>query len=160
MNLIAKVRTLDDRQRLEEELELLLGKLYEEKEASGGIEAVLRGSVRSWVAEEIRPMVLQDLKNAEEYLRALKEALDKMRVIKLKIAFEPTESTIDKLSLFVKRRVGEDVVLDFEVDPFVFGGAEIAFDGKYRDFTLRRVFDEEYKRKEQELRDILNRSDF
>lgn len=155
MNLLSKIRTTEERDKLELELDLLLSNLYEHQ--GTGLDSALRTKVRNWVATEIRTELpdVSDVGLAQNYIKNLKGELSKLKTLKLKIAFEPTDSSIDKFSDFAHRYIGRDVLIDFEIDPQIFGGAEITYEGEYRDLSLKRLFESEYKEKEAELQKLL-----
>lgn len=167
--LLSKIRTTAERDQVNSELDLLITNLYEHGGSS--LDSVLRTQIRSWVAEIIRKGMPEgnDIEKAESYLKSLKDSLTKLKVLNLTIAFEPTDSSIDKFSDFVNKNrsnaSGPDgsqarrVILDFEIDPKIYGGAEITYDGNYRDFSLKRLFEEEYKAQEGELMSIIKHTD-
>lgn len=201
--LLSRIRTVDERDKLLDEVGLLLDSLYQIN-SSNGVEnllqasevqegssatdlnddstapskerifaRVLKSKVRFWVSEIIGSEVPNDLNSIEKYLQKIKEDLNAMKVLTLKLAFEPTDITIDKFHDFIKRNVGgisvhkdqnnsgsdnvqsADVILNFEYDPTVLGGAEIKWEGIYRDFSLRRLFEVEYEAQKAEVLKIM-----
>jgi hypothetical protein len=178
MNLFARIRTTDERDRLDHELDQLLTSLYENKvpaensnitsegipsdippELSNGklksMGVALRTQVRSWVAEIILEELPDSIDAAEEYLKSLKDKLAKLKKLKLVVAFEPTDSSIDKFIGFVHKNISQDVILEFEIDPQIYGGAQITYQGEYRDLSLKRLYESEYKEKEVELKKVI-----
>ncbi len=59
-----------------------------------------------------------------------------MRGVKMTLGAYPSKKIIQQIVTWLKREVGEDVVLDWEVDTNVVAGARIAFEGKYGDFSV------------------------
>jgi len=155
-NLISKIRTLDEKNKLDGELDLMLAHIYENKDTS--LASVLRSQIRAWVSDEIVPNLGENSDDNEKYLKTLKTELDKLRILSLKIAFEPTETSIDKFSSYVKNTIADDIIIDFEIDPRIYGGAQITFNGEYRDFSLKRLFDDEYAQKETELKELVSKN--
>ena len=147
--LIAKIRTTDEREKLNEELDLLLESLYREKGA--GFESTMFSKIRYWVSEIIKSEVSNNSSEIEIYLKEIISHMGNLKVLSLKLAFEPTDTSIDKFFAFVRKNVGEGIILSFEYDPRLLGGAVITYKGEYRDFSLRRLFENEYKLKEKEL---------
>ena len=153
--LTSRIRTTEERDKLNEELDILLANLYEHKGA--GLESALRTQVRSWVAEDIRANIPEHIEEVEKYLKGIKTAFEKLPVLKLTIAFDPTDSSIDKFLSFARKNVSEEILLELEVNPLIFGGCEITYKGEFRDFSLKRLFETEYKAKEEDLMKIVNK---
>jgi len=134
--LITKVRTVEERDMLKKELETLLDSLYTEK--GSGFESALKSKGRFWVSEIIR----NESSGGPDA---------KFKVLTLRLAFEPTDTSIDKFIAFTRKNVGESVILDFEYYPRLLGGAVITYEGEYRDFSLKRIFESEYAEKSTEV---------
>ena len=153
--LLSKIRTTGERDKLETELDVLLSNLFEHK--GQGFEIALRTQVRSWVAAEIQNGLPDSVDAIQGYLTSWQDKLSKLKTLKLKIAFEPTDSSIDKFLDFTRKNIANDVILNIEVDPAIYGGAEITYEGQYRDYSLKRLFNEEYRAQEEELKKILGK---
>jgi F0F1-type ATP synthase delta subunit len=151
--LFSHIRTTDERDTLLDEIGTLLSSLYQEK--GRGLDSCLKNKVRFWVSEIVRREIGSDLETAEKYLTGLKETLEGLGILKLTLAFEPTDISIDKFTEFVRRNMGEDIVVEFEYDARILGGALITYNGEFRDFSLKRLFEEEYKQKQPEVMKIM-----
>ncbi len=145
--LFSHIRTVEERDFLINEADSMLNSLYQE----GGLERVLKAQVRYWVSEIVREELPADQAAREKYFKELKEVLGKIKIVNLKLAFEPTDISIDKFFTYVKDIVKEPVILNFEYNPTILGGAEVTWKGEYRDFSLKRVFEEEYDSKKSEI---------
>jgi len=82
-----------------------------------------------------------------DFLKILKDLIQKLKVIKLILAFDPSKKTTEKLHSFVKETIGIGYILDIEVSQDVLAGAIVVFDGKYKDFSLRKKIEEAFKTK-------------
>lgn len=135
--LFSQVRTKDDLEVLTDELEAVKNSLYR---VNSSVDKTLHDSVRERTALALQRILAssQDQKNE---IDKIIEASRKLSNLNLKIAFEPTEKTIDKIYAWVSTNVGEGIVLNFEYDPAVLGGAEISFNGKYIDLTLKKALE-------------------
>lgn len=151
--LFSRVRTIEERSKLVSEIDLLLSSIYEDQ--GKGFESCLKNKVRHWVSEIVRSEISNDPSAMHEYLGQVKNELEKLEVIKLTLAFEPSDATIDKFFDFVAKNVEERVVLEFEFDARILGGALITYKGEYRDFSLKRLFEEEYLEKEKDIIKIM-----
>lgn len=138
--ILSKIKTKQKAQELAEELEVLKNSLYE----SGGIyfEDTLKTKIRAWAAELIRQQIGKE-ESKEKYLNGLIERLKSARTIKLVLAFEPSEIAIERFHSLISQKTGE-VVLDITCNRNILGGAIIIYEGEYRNFSLGRVFEEEF----------------
>jgi F0F1-type ATP synthase delta subunit len=99
-----------------------------------------------------------DINNKDTFVsffQTLKILIKKLKVIKLVLAFDPTRRTIERIHNFVKENIGIGYVLDIEVYHEVLGGAIVIFNGKYKDFTLKKNLEEVCRSRRNEI--LLNR---
>jgi hypothetical protein len=138
--ILDKVITKDDAESLENELEILLNSLYEEKK---DFETTLESDVRYWVSELIKEELGSGEINPETYIKKLKGELESFKTLKIGLAFEPSLKGIEKFSDWVKKNVGKKVLLDLYQKQIV-GGAIVEFDGEYRDYSLKKKLNGDY----------------
>ena len=139
--ILSHIRTSDEVKILFDEIDILLDALY--KEAGQGFESTLRTYVRDWVSGEMKKAWSGNVLDKEEYLKKLKSALENLKSIKLTLAFEPTDASLDKFYGYVRQNIGEGIILEINYEPTIIAGALIAYEGEYRDFSLKRLFEEE-----------------
>lgn len=152
-NLLSRIRTTEEKDKLLQEVELLLQSLYEQRGV--GFDSTLTAKVRAWVAEVIRREI-NKAGSREDYLEKLKDILVSLKKLTLTLGFEPTDKSLDKFASFVLKKKGEGIVLEIIYDPKIIAGAIIVYEGNYRDFSLKKVFEREINAKENELMQILN----
>jgi len=140
--ILSRVKTSEEKEQLQDEIEALKVSLYER---GAVFEDMLKTRVRAWASQQIRKDLEGGEIDKEKYLTVLIEKLKEAKCVKLSIAFEPTQVAIDKFYTFITGEIGENVVLDITCQPKIMGGAIIIYEGKYRNFSLRRVFEEESK---------------
>ena len=75
-------------------------------------------------------------KSQSEFLSELKIFSLKLPVCKLTIAFHPGKEFLKKTSDWFYTLINKKIILDTTVKESIIGGAEIEFDGEYRDFTF------------------------
>ena len=150
--IIAKVKTKEEAEGLAAEIETLKLSLYEGRGEL--FEDTLKSSVRAWAAQLVRTEMETQV-DKERYLAGLIEKLASLKTLKLYLAFEPTQAAIEKFYSFINQKVGEEVLLEILYQPKILGGAIIIFAGEYRDFSLRRIFEEEFKNMGGEILKIL-----
>lgn len=148
-NLLDSIFTKSDANVLENELEKILSYLFKE----GSIDDKIKKTVRIGTYEFLKSDFpeFKDRKAIKNFLESTREKLRKLRIINMTIAFEPTASLIEKIGKWVKENIGEDVVFDLSVDKSIIGGAEISFNGKYKEYILRDKFNEVFKNRKEEL---------
>lgn len=153
--ILSRVRTKREAEILAEEIAKLIESLYKTRE--GTYEAVLGASVRAWVASELKTLFAKEGLNKEETLRDLKDRLEKVKVLKLELAFEPTQDAISKIHEWAKANVDENILLDLGYNPAILAGTIITFKGKYGDYSLRKKLDEEFRSKKREIMATLSK---
>lgn len=137
--LLSLARTKEEAKTLISELDSVSEALYKNRPEE--IEDVLTKKVRAKVAEVLRQDFAKGF-NREKYISEIKEALKKYKVISLTLSFEPREGTLVKLSAWVKKNLGEEILLDISKDEKIVGGAVIISEGNFRDFSLRKKIKE------------------
>lgn len=80
-------------------------------------------------------------KNQFEFLERLKDFIKNLPLLKLEVAFLPSQKTIEKISEWIKKEVGKKVILDIYFNPTIVGGAILEYGGKYFDFSLGKEID-------------------
>lgn len=78
-------------------------------------------------------------------ISSLKDRLRSMRVLSLTLVFLPTANEVDTIADWVKRNIGEDVVIDILSQKEIMSGVKISFCGKYADYSLRTKLNEFWK---------------
>ncbi|MFV1916995.1 MAG: F0F1 ATP synthase subunit delta [Patescibacteria group bacterium] len=134
----AKVRTTQEVTRLEEEVDLLLASVY--KVDKGTFEEVLDRQVRVWIAQAIKEKMAKEGIGKEEFLRDLKEKIGKIKVLRVTLAFELTEASLDRLHNWVAANVEGSTVFEISYNPTLLAGAIVTYEGRYKDYSLRKKF--------------------
>lgn len=152
--ILSHIRTKSEAWQLEEEVDLLLENLYKGK--VGEYELTLKNDVRVWVSDLLLSAFANPDIKKDEFLRGLKVAIAKLRELKLTLAFEPTQNSIEKIHDWVRKNVGEGIILDITFNPTIFAGAIVIFEGKYRDLSLRNKFREGFNQHREVIFNILS----
>jgi F0F1-type ATP synthase delta subunit len=90
---------------------------------------------------EERGEINLDQKKQFDFLEKLKDWLKKLPILKLEIAFLPSEKTIEKISQWLKKEVGKKIILDVYFNPKIVGGAILEYEGKFANFSLAKEID-------------------
>lgn len=134
--IIGNLRTTQEVKLLSQEIDLLLGRLYQP--GPEVFEKALETEVRAWFSQLVKKEIEKSEVDRSGFFKGLKEELKKMAIIKLTLAFEPNDSALNKFHGLVSDSFRQPVVLEIEVDPSILGGATITSQGKYFDFSLKK----------------------
>lgn len=149
--LIDLILTTDDVVKLGEEIDVLLKSLYLLEE--GKFEQSLEGDVRAKVAGEIRKLLQGDINQNKEEIKVILSIVYKsvcaLPILKLILAFEPSENVIASISRWARMNLEKGIILDVSLDRSVLGGAVIIYRGKFYDLTIKK-----------KLQDIFEKGDF
>lgn len=148
------IRTSYDAELFEQELETLSESLYKGDQV---LERALREKVRFKISKKVR----DDFKKVEDkakYLSDLKKALSKVARVNLVCAFEPSESSIERFYQFLKDEIKKDLILDIGYDPQIIGGAIVIYQGMYRDFSFKKIFEDEFEKGRSQFIKMINQS--
>lgn len=159
-DILRHVKTVDQARGLSSEIDVLLDSLFKtdnkafEKALNSisAIDAEVLKSAFGGLKNNISPNNLSTIK---EYLTQLKEEIQKLKILKLSLAFDPSEDTIGNLFTWVWENLGERHILDIQKDQTILGGAIIEFEGKYKDLSLKKKLDEVFATKREEITEII-----
>ncbi|MBI2613499.1 MAG: hypothetical protein HYW62_01910 [Candidatus Levybacteria bacterium] len=149
-DLITSLKTTREVDDLSLEIDTLASELFGSEKMS--LEKAL-DSISSDSAKKIKEIFsnnkfdIEDKKIVSDFLDTLKDLLKKFKVIKLILAFDPTLKTIEKIHEFISENIGIGYILDIEIDESILAGAAVMFNGKYKDFTLKKSLDEVFANK-------------
>jgi len=157
LQLLQSIKTVEDKNRLYSEIEVVLAAIYKE----GELVKVLSSQVSRTLAEYVgnppasQARALRAGETSQEIipqkLSDLKKSLDELVVVKLTLAFEPSKSTIDKILAFLRQNLGEKTILEVKFESKILGGVIFEFRGLYGDYTLKTKLEEVFKNKREEL---------
>jgi F0F1-type ATP synthase delta subunit len=158
-DLITSLRTIREVDSLVCEIDSLTLSFFKSKKIS--IKKAL-DSISTELAAKIMEIFAKnnlDINNRDTvsgFFKTLKELTKKLKVIKLVLAFDPTNRTIENIHNFVKETVGVGYVLDIEISQDVLAGAIIMFNGKYSDFTLKKSIEVAFKTKNESIAQLMD----
>lgn len=152
-DILKQIKTLDRAQELINEIDILMSSLFKAKphafeESLREVSAYTSQAVTTGLKNKIE---FNDKSAIKEFLNSLKGKIQKLKILKLSLAFIPSESMIDTLFSWVSKNLAKGVVLDIEEDKTIIGGANIAFEGKYKDLSVRKTLEEIFENKREEI---------
>lgn len=146
--LLSHIKTVQEASEIINELDMLLDAVYEKDAES--FQSVLKHKIRYWVAGYLK-RVLEKETDAEAFLKSLEEEIKSLKQLDLTLAYEPTEDALERFSSFVKQNVGDNVLLRISYDPNIIGGAIVIYEGEYRDFSFKRIFESQFEASKSEI---------
>ena len=118
--------TTQDRERLLREIDMVVDSLYKTEV----------------VTSEVRRQVAEVLAKYKDNLPGVREAVKKMRDMKMEVARDLSQKGVEEVCTWVRKCLGEDVLVDFVVKPELIGGATVYWEGRYGDFSLKKKLEE------------------
>jgi F0F1-type ATP synthase delta subunit len=134
-SLTDQITTVEEKEALLEELELLKSSLYTNE--GKGVTAVLDQYIRPWVREYLNSESKKSGKSLDKVIHVLEENIGNISVAQLTLAYEPTFQEVQLIHSHVKSLANSAVLLEILYDPHLWAGATLALNGKYIDFSLR-----------------------
>lgn len=109
----------------------------------------LANEIQKIKTKEELTLFLEDIINrlgeknlSEKEIFKIEKNLLSFPVLRLEIAFKPTDEFIKKLSDWVEKEAQQKVILDIVVNPKVVAGALIEYQGIFRDYSLSKRIEE------------------
>ena len=149
-DLITSLKTVGEVNDFSSEIDTLMSALFKSRNSS--LEKAF-GLISEGTAKKITEIFsknnfgMDDKELIKDFLDTLGSLIKKFKVIKLVLAFDPTRKTIENIHDFVSENIGVGYILDIEVLESVLGGAAVIFNGKYKDYTLRKSLEEVFTNK-------------
>ncbi len=139
-----KLKTKSDLDRYLEQIEEASRWVYK------GGEVSLSEKIKQNVGEEFRQIVkelegsggIPSARRAQsDFFKKLAKTLESLPVVKLTLAFLPSEEFLEKLTDWLGEQIGKMAVVDINVREEVIGGATFEYKGEYRDYSLGAKLD-------------------
>lgn len=131
--------------RFLDEITLIQRSLFRDK--GGPISLKARDFTSSgilYIFEEVEKTGLEPETDQKQmkFLKDLATFVKKLPVVKISIAFEPTNTFLMKLNSQISAAVGTKVILDVVINQYLIGGAVIEYNGKAGKYTLEGPLEE------------------
>lgn len=151
--ILSLVRTKEDLNMLESEIETLLTALFKKNVKKSAKESV-RSDIYK-ILENHFAKVKWDPEALRKILINLQDEISQFKTISLTIAFEPSAKFMEELSNWVKTNIGEKVFIDLSIDRSVIAGLVVAYKGIYKDYSARKVLNKKVEKGEIEFKKFL-----
>ncbi|MBI2031787.1 MAG: hypothetical protein HYT08_04210 [Candidatus Levybacteria bacterium] len=149
-DIIKAVKTTADAEDFLSQIDALFAKLF--KTTPGSFDENLKKIIGSNFAALLRESLEKnninknDQSSIEKFLNGLKDYIQQLKILKLQIAFQPSDEMIDDIFVWVSENIGQGIILDISYDISLIGGAIITFEGKYRDLSLKKRFSDIFEK--------------
>lgn len=145
-DILKSLKTVEEAEEFSSQIDILLKNLFKtqaqplEESLKKLIDLKTSGIIKQAIKDkDIDP---SDHAAIENLLNDIKEEIQKLKVLKLCLAFNPTTEIIEDIFDWVLKNIGNGIILDIEKDESIIGGAIIVFEGRYKDLTIRKRFEE------------------
>lgn len=153
-SIFSKVKTTESSEIFKDELKLLLRSLYLGVEE---FNSVLRTKVRAHISEYIIRKISEKDIDVEKYLKTLIHKVEKIPSVRLVVAYEPSEDAIERFYSFISAACQRHILLDIGFSPDIIGGAVVIYQGKYRDFSFKYVFEKEFESERENILKLIQK---
>lgn len=68
----------------------------------------------------------------------IEKSIEKTKIVKLYLPFDPPETEIEKLGAWFKTTLGAQTLFEINFDPSLIGGCALSFNGVYKDYSLKQ----------------------
>ena len=140
------IKTLPDMQNFAAEIETVKESLFEEKRRDQIFQSI--SAKNADIIREILKKEHIDCKNNKQAQDALNELIAKiksLKIVKLYLAFSPSQNLTDDIFNWVSDKLGKGIILDIEEEPTILGGAIVEYNGKHIDYSLKKQIEEAYE---------------
>lgn len=150
---LKQVRTVSDQIMMREAAEVLEASIYRKdgEKTDKILSEILPESLYQAVQKSMSDPALSKDHDFKEYLSGLKERLQNMKVLHFEVVFEPDGGQIAAIADWILRELGENIVIDFYLNPSIVGGAVIIYEGEYFDFTMSAILERNFEKSWQEV---------
>lgn len=142
--IIKKIRTKEELVFFLEEIANVRQIIFKDKEEflsrklkrKAGVE--LKGLLEELEKEGV---IFEGRGKQSDFLEELEKELQSLPEIKLEIAFSPDNDSLEKISQWFEKELGQKIILDLSINPKIVGGVIIEYQGNWRDFSLEKEID-------------------
>ena len=156
-DILRRVKTVHQAKEISYEIDMLVASLFKKESFHERLK-----TIRALTSEDIINAMLEnkiEISNHQAIKNFLVELISKihsLKPFKIYLGFQPLETTIDKIFSWVSANLGFGYVLDIEEDKTIIGGAMVAFEGRYKDHSLKKSIERAFANKKEEIVRVLN----
>jgi F0F1-type ATP synthase delta subunit len=147
-----KIKTKEELIFYLEEIAQVRQIIFKDKEASLSkkVEGKVSGEFKKFLERlEKEEVISKNPGQQFSFFQELEKYLQSLPEIKLEIAFSPDDNSLDRISQWLEKELGQKIILDLIINPRVVGGAIIEYRGNWHDFSLAKKIDQLISQKNQ-----------
>ena len=139
-----KLQTLDDLSNLNLDINTIIQDLYTTKKLDDALSTEINITSGEILHEAIaiEEINVDNFQIVKSFLEEIQTKLSSISILSLTTATSLDGQSLSKLSRKVKELIGLNIVLEITTNPKILGGAEIAYKGKYKNYTLDHQLNE------------------
>jgi|SRR3989344_2662209 len=150
------IRTISERGAVYSAIETILEALYKKgADINTVIETEIPNTLVRPLKQALQRLPDTSLKTIQTYMEGLSKQLAILRTLSLEIAFDPTEETVTVLIAWVREFLGNDIIMEFSVDRGLFGGARVAYEGRYKEINLATLIEKTMQNQQETIDTML-----
>lgn len=137
--LLDLILTRQDITQTMDQIDTIVEKIYTKDST---VSSVLEAVVSKEKHEAIRKILTQagidegDYSAVKTFLLSIKDQLDKLPVLSITVAIEPSEVFTEKVSDWLDQNIESKVVFEFVRNSKMIGGARLSFNGMAKDYSV------------------------
>lgn len=101
------------------------------------------------------PVTIENQLEYKKQIDQLAEKLGTVKTIQLTLAFKPDTNAIVTFSDWVKKNISIDTVIDIQYDQSIVGGAQMIYNGMYKDYSVRKNIASTFQIQKEEIMNLL-----
>lgn len=78
----------------------------------------------------------------QNFIRGLQSEIKGLPTVTLRLAFSPSNDLLRDTSMWFDNMCGMKIITTYQVDPSLLGGVAIELNGKYLDYSVKKLIDE------------------
>lgn len=152
--LISLVKTKHDADELCGKLDELINAFYNIKtNIDKKMDEILSYETKENIVYLLRSkkISLRNIQSVQNFLIELKKNILALPVVTLHLAFEPKKESIDSFSTWITINLKQNVLIEYSVDQTLIAGSTIEWNGKYKDYSVKKKLEELYNKGELHL---------
>jgi F0F1-type ATP synthase delta subunit len=155
--ILAFCKTKDEANIFQEHIEQLLQSLFSNTPFEEMVNEVLSHEKKEKLLAFLKEQHV-DTANAQQIqacLQEIKKTISESSIVTLTLAFAPKQQVVETISTWFTVYTKKFVLLDILVDTNLIGGTIISYNGTYKDYSLKNIFEEKYKQGEIQFEEHL-----
>ena len=151
------IKTVEEKEELENYLELLEESVFKKDGFAQALKDNVPVKYSSFIKELLdkNKVNLSDGESVKSAFDGLRSYLKNLIPINLTIAYSPSEKSLENIYNWVFKNIGENIILDIDIDSGLLGGAIITYKGLYGDYSFKKALEEGFEEHSEEIKKLL-----